>query len=85
SERVEVLEQEKAAIEQNYQLLKDRYAELQDDLTAHNNPESANDNSLHTDNAKLREALSGMEQEKAKLKLELDKTIAELEAMLETA
>ncbi len=85
SGKVESLEQEKAAIEQNYQLLKDRYTELQDNLANSSNTEGANDNVLHTDNAKLREALSNMEQEKAKLKLELDKTIADLEAMLETA
>lgn len=84
-EKIASLEQEKAAIDQNYQMLKERYAELQGDLASSGENENQANSTLQAENIKLREALASMEQEKTKLKSELDKTIAELEALLETA
>lgn len=84
-EKIASLEQEKAAIDQNYQMLKERYAELQGDLASSDENENQANSTLQAENIKLRETLASMEQEKTKLKSELDKTIAELEALLETA
>lgn len=84
-DRISVLEQEKAAIEQNYQLLKSRYAELQEEATTTAGDTSSGDDALRIENAKLSATVSTMKQDKATLRSELDKTIAELEAMLESA
>tara|TARA_R110002096_G_scaffold112431_7_gene244941 strand:+ start:203 stop:694 length:492 start_codon:yes stop_codon:yes gene_type:complete len=85
SDSITALEQEKTAIEQNYQMLKDRYAELQNDVATTDDSASSDVDALRQENTRLSAAVSTMEREKATLRTELDKTIAELEAMLESA
>lgn len=84
-DRLENLEQEKAALEQNYQLLKARYEELQDAQTNTETEHSNRDDSgMRVENERLTGLISNMELEKATLQNELDQTIAELEALLES-
>ena len=84
-ERIKSLEEEKSALEQNYQLLKNRYAALQDEMEGMQTDGQASPTETQQDTSHLREIITTMEQEKANLKSELDKTIAELESMLESA
>lgn len=83
-DRIQALEQEKASLEQNYQLLKSRYAELQDELE-NSSDDAEEGTTLRADNDRLAAIIVSMEQEKTNLKSELDKTIAELETLLENA
>lgn len=84
--KFEALEEEKQAIERNYQMLKEKYAALQDQLdadTAASLPESANDNAVAVENSRLKQIISEMEEEKNAIRGELDKTILELETIME--
>lgn len=86
-ETVLELEAAKASIEQNYQLLKNRYAALQDELeNLQQTPHSSSDgDSVMAENLALRQEIASMKQEKETLKGELDKAIATVETMLEDA
>lgn len=86
--RIRELEAENAAIAGNYKTLKDKYAELQDRLDADTDIPSvqgANDNAIEVENNRLKQIIAEMEAEKNAIRSELDKTISELEAMLEDA
>lgn len=86
--RIRELETENAAISSNYRTLKEKYAELQDQIEADGNipsVEGANDNAAEVENNRLKQIIAEMEAEKNAIKSELDKTIGELEAMLEDA
>lgn len=83
AERVTVLEAEKAALEANYQLLKEKYVALQDEME---NAASAIDNdagAAYSENVKLKQMVTEMAAEKAAVRTELDKTITELELLVE--
>lgn len=86
--RLTELEEEKAAITNNYQMLKEKYAALQDALENHGNAKQnseAGDDTAATENSRLKRMVAEMEEEKNAIKGELDKTINELENMLEDA
>ena len=88
SERITVLEAEKAAIAANYQMLKEKYAALQDALESAEGGAvtgGAEDNAMALENNRLKQIVAEMEEEKSAIKSELDKTIGELETMLEKA
>ena len=86
--RLAELEEEKAAITNNYQMLKEKYAALQDTLETHDDAKQgreAGDDAAATENSRLKRIIAEMEEEKNTIKGELDKTINELENMLEDA
>ncbi|MFC3052697.1 hypothetical protein [Kordiimonas pumila] len=91
--RIQELEHQNAALEQNYQLLKNRYAALRDEFDSLQEklsapPTSQSDNAdqeLQSENNALKAKIADMEYEKNTIKAELDKTIQDLETMVETA
>jgi len=81
---LESLREEKATLARDYQLLKSQHADLKNQLS--------NDNTGSEADLDLQKIIDGlthknamMEQEKSSLKKELDKTIADLEALMESA
>jgi len=86
--RVAELEAEKAAINDNFLMLKQKFAQLQDQLenqAASTNGEQSDPNAAMAENNRLKQIITEMEAEKTAIKGELDKTIGELESMLEDA
>ncbi|GHF20063.1 hypothetical protein GCM10017044_13560 [Kordiimonas sediminis] len=89
----ETLKQEKAAIEQNYMLLKKQYMSLQDQLDAAN-ADSGNEQktthgadtraieALEADNEALQQEVQALRAEKDGIKERLDASIAKLEELL---
>ena len=85
--RISELETEKSAIENNYRMLKEKYAALQDEMEAQPaaSPDTILDNVGAVENSRLKQIIAEMEEEKNAIKGDLDKAIAELETMLEDA
>jgi SMC interacting uncharacterized protein involved in chromosome segregation len=84
SEQIAILEAEKAAIEGNYQLLKQQYSALEDEIEA-GSAQNGDASASNAENTRLKQMISEMEQEKSAVRDELDKTILELEAIVEGA
>lgn len=85
SERITVLEAEKAAIAANYQMLKEKYSALQDEMEAAATAIDSDAGAAFSENTRLKQVIAEMEAEKAAVRSELDKTISELETMVEEA
>lgn len=83
AERITVLEAEKAALEANYQLLKEKYVGLQDEMENAANAIDSDAGVAFSENVKLKQMVTEMEAEKAAVRTELDKTISELELLVE--
>lgn len=85
--RVSELEAEKEAIDQNYRMLKEKYAVQQDELDAltATSGNNSDENAFALENIRLKQIVAEMEQEKSAIKEDLDKTIVDLETMLEDA
>ncbi|MBL4639821.1 MAG: hypothetical protein JKY57_04755 [Kordiimonadaceae bacterium] len=85
--QVEILTQEKATLSQEVQQLKNSYAALQDETQNAPVGEAGTHNTsdMEAANAYLKAENATMQQEKAMMRAELDKTIAELETLLENA
>ncbi|WP_417451139.1 hypothetical protein [Kordiimonas sp.] len=97
SEVLEALQTEKTVLEQNYQLLKRQYAQLQDELEAYENAkgtEWAGDSAHETDgataaleaeNGQLKARVAELEAERSGVRAELDGAIGRLETMVGSA
>lgn len=85
--QVDILTHEKAALLQETQQLKNSYAALQEEMQTSASAVSSNTDTtqLQALNAQLKAEITAMQQDKSEIRAELDKTIADLENMLETA
>jgi len=92
---IKTLQEENAATTRNYQMLKQQYAVLQDELEARNASVSAGpeagpegdgaQSASQAENTHLKELVATLSEEKNTVRAELDKVISELEAVLEEA
>lgn len=85
---LEALQAEKAALEQNYQLLKRQYAALQDEMEAIENTKgeaTPPDAALAAENADLKAKIRQLEDERGSVRNDLDDAIGRLETMVGSA
>ncbi|TNE62473.1 MAG: hypothetical protein EP335_12865 [Alphaproteobacteria bacterium] len=85
--RAAALEAEKAALEQNYQLLKRQYASLQDELELAQDAPAApiSDSELAEENARLKQEVLDLTAARDGIRAELDSAIEQLESMIAEA
>ncbi len=79
------LQQDKAALEQNYKMLKTKYADMQDaaEQRALEKPTAVNiDMAAQIKMAQLQKEITQLRQDKEMIKAELDKAIADLEPLV---
>ncbi|NVJ71474.1 MAG: hypothetical protein HWE08_14030 [Alphaproteobacteria bacterium] len=86
---LEALREEKAAIEQNYSLLKRQYATLQDEMEALEDRLAASTaangqggDAVAGENAELKKAIMALQAERDDIRTELDGAITKIEAMV---
>jgi len=85
-ETTAALAQEKTALMNRVTALEHENLKLHEQVAAHAlMPESPESSAATAENARLKQIIEQMEQDKAAIKGELDKTIGELENMLEDA